>query len=165
MSNINPFAPVQDLGVGDALEHWRWLVGSNAKPRLLTAMGDVFIVKTRWLGSDPVYLLDSCSGEFKKVTDTWAQFKKRMAAPDDETSSWLKYGLLLAIESASGELERGHCYSQKIPTILGGAYEPGNFESSSWRVHLSVLGQVHEQVKKLPAATPVSGVTLKHGDA
>ena len=161
MSNLDPFAPINDLGVGDALESWRWLVGSKVQPRLLTAMGDLFVIKHGLFGVAPVFLLDSTSGGFRKVARSWKSLKKRIASPDSEVSEWLKYGLHCAIHATQGDLKEGCCYSSKIPPILGGDYAPQNFESMSWRVHLDIMGQIHQQVKHLPLGTPISSVAMR----
>ena len=49
MADLNTFAPINDLGEGDALKSWRFLVGANAQVRLLTSMGDVFLLKPHGL--------------------------------------------------------------------------------------------------------------------
>jgi hypothetical protein len=156
------FAPVRDLGDGDALESWRWLVGAKAQVRLLTAMGDLFLLKpTGWFQKQKVYLLDTYSGQTRPIESDWASFKKRMAQPDTEVSEWVKYDILCDLHAAALTLSPGECFSPKIPMILGGAFEPDNFSATDWRVHISISGQIHQQVKDLPAGTPISGIHIE----
>jgi hypothetical protein len=156
MSSPEIFAPIRDLDVGDALEEWRGVVGMNVKVRLLTAMGDLFVIKPGFFGG--VLLLDLCSGELCKVASSWKTFKGRMANPDAEVSNWLKYDLLSNLHERGGGLEEGQCYSPRIPPMLGGKYEPANFEPTAWRVHVDLMGQIYQQVKELPPGTPITGV-------
>ncbi|MFZ6748854.1 T6SS immunity protein Tdi1 domain-containing protein [Undibacterium sp. Ren11W] len=160
MSDIELFAPINDLAHGDALEDWRWLVGSKAQALLLTAMGDLFVTKPNFLGQQPIFLLDPNVGAFTKVTSNRAALKARIAAPDIEVSSWLKYELLQELHRQLGALAPGNCYSPRVPASLGGSYEHDNFEQADWRVHLSVLGQVHQQIKDLPPGTSISKIEL-----
>jgi hypothetical protein len=64
--------------------------------------------------------------------------------------------LALGITRASHE-----CFGFKKPPVLGGEYDPSNFEPTDISVHFSVLGQLHEQVKDLPEGTPISNINIK----
>ena len=67
------FAPVRDLGEGDALEDWRWLVGKNCHALLLTAMGDLFIRRPpRLLRREAIFFLDTMSGRIERVAASYA---------------------------------------------------------------------------------------------
>jgi hypothetical protein len=39
--------------------------------------------------------------------------------------------------------------------------EPCNFEKISWRIHLAISGQIHDQVKDLLPETAISAVRLE----
>ena len=55
-------------------------------------------------------------------------------------------------------LARGQCFSYRLPPMLGGVWEPANFEPTDLSVHFSILGQVCRQVRALPEGTPVSSI-------
>lgn len=77
-------APVTDLGDGDALEAWRFLAGDKATVRLLTAMGDVFLLRPHGLlRKEQVFLLDTGSGELLRVELT----KRAASLPSRSTTS------------------------------------------------------------------------------
>jgi hypothetical protein len=161
MSKPPSFAQISDLGIGDGLEDWRWLVGKKAQVRLLTAMGDLFIVKPAgWFGKEDVCLLDTCSGQQRSVSSDWDSFKRRMAAPDAEVSDWLKFGLLCDLYATGSMLSEGECFAPKIPPILGGKIEPSNFAPTKWRVHVTISGQIYRQVKDLPPGTRITRITV-----
>lgn len=156
------FAPVTDLGHGDALAPWRFLVGPKAQVRLLTAMGDFFLLKPHgFLRRPHVFLLDAFAGQCHLVSDTWEDFKRRMAAPDLEATSWLKFDLLCELRGAGQLLAEGQCFSATVPGFIGGRYELENFEPTPWRVHVNISGQLFEQVKDLPPGTPIHGIDIK----
>lgn len=58
-------------------------------------------------------------------------------------------------------LSEGQCYSPRQPLILGGQFEPGNFEVTSWRVHLGIVGQIYEQLRDVPPGTPINSVEIE----
>ena len=162
MSEPDNYAPVTDLGHGDALSPWRFLVGPKAQVRLLTAMGDLFLLKPHGLLRRPhVFLLDTFAGQCLLVSDTWEDFKRRMAAPDHGVAAWLKFGLLCDLHDAGKTLTEGQCFSATIPGFIGGRFEIENFEPTPWRIHVHVSGQIFEQVKDLPPGTPITGIDVK----
>ena len=162
MSDPMPFAPVDDLGVGDALEDWRWLVGSKAQVRLVTAMGDLFVLKpVGFFGKQEVWLVDTYAGVQHLVAPDWATFKQRIASPDLEVSEWLKFDLLCEIQAAGSVLSRGECYSPTIPPVIGGKFECANFTATPWRAHIGASGQIHHQVKDLAPGTSINGIDVK----
>ena len=161
MSEAKPFAPINDLGDFDVLEDWRWLVGKKASARLLTAMGDIFFIKKRLLGSEQVYLLDVTLGDSRKIADSWEVFKERMASPDNEVLLWYKYGLLDEVHASIGQLSEGCCYSPKVIPLLGGSFDVDNFEQTPWQVHVSIHGRLYEQIKNLPEGTELSDLDIE----
>lgn len=162
MPEPDPIAPVADLGEGDALESWRFVVGAKAKVQLLTAMGDVFLLRPHGLlRKEQVFLLDTGSGEMLRVESDWQAFKQRMAHPDAEVAVWLKFDLLCDLHDAGKILEPGQCYSPTIPPCIGGKYDVSNFEPTPWRAHLQTSGQIFAQVKDLPPGTPITGFDIK----
>jgi hypothetical protein len=152
---------INDLGAEDPLEAWRWLFGAKPQMRLLTAMGDVFVLRPKGMfGGQEVCLLDTYSGELRFVEKDWESFKERMAAPDEAVSEWLKFDLLCELHEAGAELRSEHCFSPTIPPIIGGKFEPSNLSSTPWRVHLSILGQIHRQVRDMPPGTRITGIDV-----
>ncbi len=154
------FAPVRNLGEGDALESWRWLIGKSATVKLLTAMGDLFFVKPRGLlRQESVFFLDTCEGTAELASESWAEFRDIIKSMKNVPGHWFKYSLL--VELSDKRLRDGECYSPDHPPILGGSYEKSNFRPISWEVHVDFMGQIHKQVIDLPAGTPVNTISLE----
>ena len=76
-------------------------------------------------------------------------------------ADWFKIDLLVALRERGLLLTQGECYSPIHPPALGGSYAPENFEKTSWRVHVSIMGQIHEQTKDLPPGTRITGVNFE----
>ncbi len=152
-------APVEDLGEGDALQSWRWLADEDAQPLLLTALGDLFLIKS----DGKVYFLDSYEGSLKPAGLSYEGWKQELSK-EHNIDSWFLPNLIAELKRSGLNLSQGQCYSPKIPPVLGGEVEPKNMEVCSWKVHFHIQGQIHEQVKDLPPGTPINGVNIKWVD-
>jgi hypothetical protein len=139
------------LGEEDLFSDWRWLVGETAQPILVTALGDAFMQET----DGSVQWLDAGRGEYTKVAATQDEFKQSMAANADE---WFVPQLVGDLIASDATLGPGQCFSFKKLPVLGGDYDPGNFEPTDLSVHFSLSGQIHQQVKDLPEGTRISSV-------
>ena len=149
-------APITDLADADALQCWRWLAGAEAKPLLLTSLGDLFVT----LREGSVAFLDTYEGTLRTVSADRASWK--LALQDEENlHAWFTPGLVRALRERGLSLSAGQCYSPIHPPVLGGTMEPDNFEMTHWLVHLGIMGQLHEQTKDLPPGTPITGVKAK----
>jgi hypothetical protein len=120
-------------------------------------MGDLFFIKKSFFGSESVHLLDLSHGVSMKIADNWENFTQQIKSPDTEVSAWFRYDVLHEVNAGIGQLSEGNCYSPIVPPSLGGSYEVVNFEQTTWRVHVAIHGQIHEQIKNLPAGTKITG--------
>jgi hypothetical protein len=157
MTFADLIAPVRDLRAGhDALEFWRWMVGTSAQPLLLTALGDVFIEEP----SGAVAFLDTYEGHVQVVAPTRADWKQALQ-DSEKIETWFLPGLVGALRQGGLLLADGQCYSPKLPPVVGGTMDPDNFDVTDWRVHLAIGGQVCEQSSKLPPGTPITRFTTE----
>ena len=149
-------APVTDIGDSDILASWRWLVGPDAQPLLLTAFGDLFVEQP----TGEVLFLDTYEGSLKPAGESRDAWKRALEGPEN-IDAWFTPGLLAALQDKGLRLQPGQTYSPIQAPVLGGSMEPDNFECVPWRVHFILMGQLHEQVKDLPAGTPIAGVDIE----
>ncbi|MBN2018785.1 MAG: hypothetical protein JW749_01010 [Sedimentisphaerales bacterium] len=54
------------------LEDWRWLIGNDVFPLLVSALGDIFLSRP----NGHVFWLDTSCGTFTEVAETIEKFKK-----------------------------------------------------------------------------------------
>ena len=143
---------VQDA---DILSDWRWLIGSTARLLIVSSLGDAFLEDQA-----SVYWLNVGDGIYVKVADSVAGFESILASPD-KVAEWFIPELVLDIQRLGITRSQHQCFSFKKPPVLGGKYEPENFEAADISIHFSLLGQIHEQVKDLPAGTSISEFKIK----
>ena len=54
-----------------------------------------------------------------------------------------------------GPLTDGRCYCLKLPAIIGGTYEPGNFGTITLKELIAFAGDMAEQLKDVPDGAKV----------
>jgi hypothetical protein len=147
---------IDHLSFDSLFSDWRWLVSPEFTPVLMTAFGDVFLCDA----SGAIHFLDSKSGTFEKVADSQGAFEMLCEAPVHQ-HGWFADFLLAELRKAHGELAIGECYSCKTPLSLGGTLEVDNFERMDLEVHLSILGQIHQQTRHLPPGVTINSVRIE----
>jgi len=138
---------------------WRWLVSPDFTPVLMTAFGDLFLRDQ----AGRIHFLDLMSGGFKQVAQSREEFD-RLCEDREQRRTWFMGFLLMEVRKLRGELVAGECYSCEIPPSLGGKLDAENFERTDLQVHYSILGQLHEQTKHLPAGTKIDKINIVPAD-
>jgi hypothetical protein len=136
----------------DLVEDWLWLIPKDAEPMLPTACGDLFLR----LPDGGIAFLDTYAGSYGTVAPDYQQWKVMLNDPD-RLEAWFRGGLVTELLESGLKREPGHCFSPFVPQIVSGSWRPSNFHACDLLVHLSVLGQIHRQVKDLPPGTRISG--------
>ncbi len=139
------------------LGDWAWLLGKSKLPILLCASGDAFVQDKN---SFEIFFLDVWNAKLKKVANSsdelMAQLQDGEVANEYLSIQWvgdlLKSGL---------HLGKGQIFSLTKPSILGGTFDLSNVEVTDIEVHYSINGQIHEQVKDLPAGTTIDSIEIK----
>jgi hypothetical protein len=133
------------LDSAQLLEEWKWLLPDAQTVVELNLFGDMLVSRP----DGQLALIDVSLGTATPVDE-------QVPAPD-----WLRIPLVDQLEAAGLRLGKEQCYSHRLPPILGGSWDPDNFEAIDTYVHLSLSGQIHQQVKDLPDGTPIGGFTFK----
>jgi hypothetical protein len=143
-------AKVRLPGDVDSLQFWRWLVGADAEPLLVTALGDVFVTA----GQGQVLFLDTYEGTFVEVAPSEAMWRPLLGDPQRQVE-WFNPSLVQQLRERGLCLADGQSYSPVHPLVLGGSMEPENFEVAEWLVHVGLMGQLHEKTRELPEGTRI----------
>jgi hypothetical protein len=143
------------VGQGDLLADWRWLLGAEAKLILASSLGDAFLLDTTG-----IWWLNVGDGSYTRIADSTAEFQSFLSSRE-KVDEWFVPQLVGDILITGLERKDHQCFSFKKPPVLGGEYEPANFEPTDLSVHFSILGQIHQQVRDLPPGTPISEVKMK----
>ncbi|MDH5190886.1 MAG: DUF1851 domain-containing protein [Gammaproteobacteria bacterium] len=132
------------------IEDWEWLVGSSL-PILITSVGDAFLQNE----SGEIYWLITGSAEYEKVAGSYEEFQGKLQ--DNELiHEWFLVPVVAQLKEQGIELEQGKLYGFKQLPVLGGKYEPENFELTDIEVHFAMSGQMNLQIKDLPDGTQVN---------
>ena len=137
-------------------ESWSWLIGIDKKPILMSSIGDLFLTDNNGF----CYWLNVGEGVFEKIANSVDEFKLKLK-DDEQIDEWFLIGLVEKLKENGLELTEKHLYGYKILPILGGEYEPENFELTDIEVHFELSGQIHKQIKDLPDGTKVNIKTIK----
>jgi len=146
---------IAGLDFASLLSDWQWLLKGSYTPVLMTAFGDVFLRDE----AGHIHLLDLMSGEFKQVAVSQEEFD-RLCDDREQRRIWFIGFLAMELRKLHGDLPARKCWSCEVPLSLGGSLEASNFQPCDIQVHYSMLGQLHQQTKHLPAGTKISDVRI-----
>lgn len=142
----------------DLMAEWLWLAPADAEPMLPTACGDLFLRRP----DGSIALLDTYEGSCETVAPSYERWKA-MLDDAEQMDVWFKIGLVADLSEAGITRGPGQCFSPFVPQVINGSWEPSNFHACDLLVHLSMLGQIHRQVKDLPPGTKISGFSVDEG--
>lgn len=146
----------QGVDMDSILDDWTWAMPEPMRPVLLTALGDAFAQGQ----SGAVYFVDAVRGEIRAVADDGASFQGMLRDARFVTEH-MQPAQVVACRQAGLGLDVQQVYGHRKPLVLGGADEIDNFEATDVAVHLSVHGQIHQQVRDLPDGASVSDIRLR----
>ena len=146
---------VERLFAAELLEDWDWLLKG---PHALLAMnnfGDMFLRD----GKGKIHMLELSTGSLKEIANSQSEFQGLVAIKENQ-KAWFLLDLLTELERSGMALAPGQCFSLKKPLALGGACEKSNIEVAPISVYVSMMGQIHRQLKDLPPETRVAGCKI-----
>lgn len=138
------------VDVEGMLDAWRWLADESHRPILVSALGDVFLQ----VPTGAVFRLECGLGRLEEVAPDGEAFRRALTQRESVTE-WFLPGLVAELLTLGPPLGPGEVYGWKTPPVLGGEFEPANFEPTDLAVHLGLLGQILEQVRDVPEGTPI----------
>lgn len=123
-------------------------------PRV-TAMGSLFLRHSDGV----IYFLNTTDGTFERVADSEDAIDGLPNSSEHRFNLFLGF-LVRDLRSKGMVLGPGQCYGWKVPLCLGGEPDAANVEVSDVAVHVSMHGQVHEQVRGMRDGTRIDGVQV-----
>ena len=139
------------------LEDWRWLIGPELQLWYVTKAGSA-LLRSPTDGS--VHFLDVAAGRLEQIASDAAGFKAAVVIPEN-LERWLMQSFVDQMTARRIQPGKNQCFSFKRPPILGGAITPENTQLCDVLVHFSIAGQIHQQVKDLPAGTKIRNVKIQ----
>ena len=141
----------------DALLHdWTWAMPEPLHPVLLTALGDVFAQGK----SRAVFFIDTIEGSITKVAEEGAAFQSMLDDTQFVNDHFFP-SRIAELRDAEIFLYPQQVYSHQKPLVLGGVDDIDNIEVTDVAVHISILGQIHQQVKEFPNGAPITDIIIE----
>ena len=147
-----------DYSADNLLSDWSWMFPNPMHLFLISAIGDMFLQS--YHDDAGIYWLDVGQGDLTYIADSMADFKVAMAEQEN-LNEWFIPQLIGDLKLSGLHLEKGQCYSYKVPPFLNGSIEVSNFAPCPLSVHFSLFGQLYKQVKDLPNETRITKISIK----
>ncbi|WP_194852826.1 T6SS immunity protein Tdi1 domain-containing protein [Nocardia sp. SYP-A9097] len=147
MELIKWFTPEQ---FNDALSSWAWIGLDGKTPLFTSVFGDVFLG-----ANDGVWWLDTIEGELTREWDSLDELEAELNTGAGQ-EKYLIAELALALEAGGLLPGPGEIYDFSHPLVLGGELEVENVEVTDMSVSLNILGQIHDQVRRIPPGAKVN---------
>lgn len=129
-----------------AMEDWSWLPVGGMRPVAASLFGDVFLED----GSG-IWVLDILEGSLRRVFSDRQQMAAVLSTEEGQDRHLLG-GLALAAERLLGLVPGPtQVLAWKVPPALGAPTAIENLELMDFEAYLSLQGQIHRQVRELPA--------------
>ena len=123
----------------------------------MTKAGDALL---RDPADGSIHFLDVTSGTIERIAAGDTAFETAVASPEN-AERWLALEIVDGQAALGMRPGRNECLSFNRPPVLGGQVEPANFETCDVSVHLSLAGQIHQQVKDLPPGTKIGKMKIE----
>ena len=141
--------------LAQALADWQWMPQlADKTPILASSFGDLFLQS-----QDGLWFLDTVDGTLARVWDNRQVLETQLNTPEGQ-DRFLMAGLVIAAHDSGLLPGDREVLSFKVPPVLGGQLDTANIEVSDLVVALSLLGQIHQQIKDLPPGTSISEITI-----
>lgn len=138
------------------LSDWSWAMPEPLRAVMITAMGDVFAQAD----SGAVYFVDTVDGTIEQIADDGEAFQS-LLRDNQFVTDHLFPSRIVNLRKAGKSLAAQQVYSHQQPLVLGGDDDIKNIEATDAAVHVSIQGQVHQQVADLPDGASVDSIKIK----
>jgi hypothetical protein len=157
--DLNELTVKFQADISDRLtEDWIWLIGTNKKVILVSAIGDMFLTSD----NGNIFWLDVGQGKLEMVAVDKKEFEIKLT-DIEQVNEWFMIELTTLLRLSDKKLKDGQLFSYKKLPIIGGDYSVDNFEPTDLEVHFSFAGQIHNQIKDLPDGTKIKDVKFIKG--
>jgi hypothetical protein len=151
MDLTKAFTPEQ---FAQGLESWSWIGLEGKEPVLATLFGDVI-----FRAEGGFWWLDAVEGSLSRPWQNAEALRAELSTADGQ-ERYLLVNLALAAARRGLTPTADQVYEFTQPPVLGGELTLDNVGVIDFVVGLNIAGQIHEQVRDLPAGTPIAGVTI-----
>ena len=150
------FISTVDIDTDVLLRDWRWLIGAREyRLHKATAMGSLFLQSS----DGAIDCLDPTYAEFHRVAGSAEALEELLADRHNRRDLLLSF-FVRDLRERGVQLAPGNCSSWKVPPHLSGELSAENIEATDLLVHVSVLGQLHEQTRRMKPGTVINEIRV-----
>lgn len=140
---------VDHLDVERLLAEWRWLCPDPMSLVARNAFGDLFLCNQ----AGQIHRLDAAIGKLRKVADSEAQFKELSTSKREE---WFAESDEAAAAAKGLKPNLTQCVGFSVPLVLRSSpTSPNKPYVADLYEHIAFLGDINQQVAKVPDGTKV----------
>jgi len=132
-----------------------WLLGTPHDVIAMNNFADMFVRAA----DGSIGIVNVSWGTIDQIASNTSMFEQMISDRGNKDKLFL-LDMLMQIEHAGLTLGNGQCFGFKVPLMLGGKMDLSNIEVSSVSVYVSMMGQIHRQLKDVPPGTKITGVQI-----
>jgi hypothetical protein len=149
---------ISDLGSQtNILTEWTWLIGTQKRPFLFSALGDAFVQD---MHDGAIDFLDVSAARLSRIAETADTMEKLLCDPAF-VETYLCPQIVKDLRTQGRLLKSNQIYSFRVPLSLGGEITLHNIEIADVEVHFSITGQIERQIADLPEGARISGMKIE----
>lgn len=138
------------------LQEWRWKIGEGYSIYLISALGDLFLEDRK----GRIHWLDTGRGNFTQIARSTGEMATFLM-DFEKVHEWFVHDLIREFHRMGSVNHSEEVYGCVIPPIVGGTYDPENFETIDAVDHIQRMGRIHHKVADLPEGADIDPAILE----
>jgi hypothetical protein len=134
---------------------WNWLLTGIIRPLMISKFGDMFFQRQNGC----IYFLDTLEGTVSDICDSEDEFEVYINQVEN-IEKYLLSDFVYELVNSNQIPNESECYSFLVPPVLGGKIGIDNISIMNLAVSMSLLGQLHRQVKNMPEGYKITDFKL-----
>lgn len=139
-----------------ALDSWRWLPLADKAVIRVTSFGDFFLQN-----HEGIWFLDTLDGNVSMICGSVAELDALLSTEAGQ-DHYLFGGLVERAVREGHVPGEGQCYDYTVSPVIGGSAGYDNICIRSFVVAVNLKGQLHDQVRSMPAGAKITGLKISN---
>ncbi|MEO5949953.1 MAG: T6SS immunity protein Tdi1 domain-containing protein [Candidatus Saccharimonadales bacterium] len=144
MDYKNFLVDFSSVDLTDVYSEWMWLIDVSdlSRPLGMTSFGDLFFQKDNY----EVYFLDTLEGTVELFAESQEEMIAKLSVQEN-LDNYMMTALVTTLREKNIKLKINELYIFNVHPIIGGEAVSSNVSVVTMRVALSLIGQLHRQVR------------------
>lgn len=131
----------KEYDIQEVYSDWTWLLNGQIKPLMISQFGDMFFQRK----DGKVCFLDMMEGEIVDICPSEESFIEFINQKEN-IEDYLFSDLIFSLKNSGKIPNKDECFIFTIPPVLGGQISVDNVSIMSFKVVVSLAGQLHRQI-------------------